>query len=144
MNIEHIASSELKPYEGNPRIHTDQQIEKLKASIEEYGIVLPVLIDTNNVIIAGHGVVQACNQLEISEIPCVRASHLTEAQVLERESKARQAKCKADIMEQEIREKQQHTEISQKIRERLTERIYDTQLIEEVVKIVIEVLGDSS
>ena len=81
MNIEHIASSELTPYEGNPRIHTDQQIEKLKASIQEYGIVLPVLIDANNVIIAGHGVVQACQQLDISEIPCVRALHLTEAQV---------------------------------------------------------------
>ena len=81
MNIEHIASSELTPYEGNPRIHTDQQIEKLKASIQEYGIVLPVLIDANNIIIAGHAIVQACQQLEISEIPCVRASHLTEAQV---------------------------------------------------------------
>ena len=80
LKIEHIPPSELKPYEGNPRIHTEQQIDKLKASIQEYGIVLPVLIDANNVIIAGHAVVQACEQLEISEIPCVLASHLTEAQ----------------------------------------------------------------
>ena len=81
MEIEYISSSDLKPYEGNPRIHTDQQIEKLKSSIQEYGILLPVLIDANNIIIAGHAIVQACLSLEVTEIPCVRASHLTEAQV---------------------------------------------------------------
>ena len=80
LKIEQIPPDTLTPYEGNPRIHTEQQIAKLKASIQEYGIVLPVLIDTANVIIAGHAVVQACQQLGIEEIPCVRASHLTEAQ----------------------------------------------------------------
>ena len=80
LKIEQIPPGSLTPYEGNPRIHTEQQIEKLKASIQEYGIVLPVLIDSANVIIAGHAVVQACQQLGIEEIPCVRASHLTEAQ----------------------------------------------------------------
>ena len=80
LRIEQIPPDTLTPYEGNPRIHTEQQIEKLKASIQEYGIVLPVLIDSANVIIAGHAVVQACQQLGIEEIPCVRASHLTEAQ----------------------------------------------------------------
>ena len=80
LKIEHITAAELIPYENNPRIHTEQQIEKLKASIQEYGIVLPVLIDASNVILAGHALVQACRALEISEVPCVRASHLTEAQ----------------------------------------------------------------
>ena len=80
LKIEQIAPSELIPYEGNPRIHSEAQIGKLKASIQEYGIVLPILIDANNVIIAGHAVVKACQQLGIAEIPCVRASHLTEAQ----------------------------------------------------------------
>ncbi len=80
LKIEQIPPDTLTPYEGNPRIHTEQQIEKLKASIQEYGIVLPVLIDASNIIIAGHAVVQACQQLGIEEIPCVRASHLTEAQ----------------------------------------------------------------
>ena len=81
MEIERISSLELKPYEGNPRIHSENQIAKIKSSIQEYGIVLPVLIDANNVIIAGHAVVRACSELEISEIPCVRATHLTEAQI---------------------------------------------------------------
>ena len=80
LKVEYILSVDLLPYEGNPRIHKDTQIQKLKASIQEYGIVLPVLIDANNVIIAGHAVVKACKELEIAEIPCIRASHLTEAQ----------------------------------------------------------------
>lgn len=80
LKIEHLPTSELKPYENNPRVHTERQIQKLMQSVKEYGIVLPVLIDSGNVIIAGHAVVQACQQLGIEEIPCVRASHLTEAQ----------------------------------------------------------------
>lgn len=80
MKVEYISPSELKPYDGNPRIHSDKQIQKLQASIQEYGIVLPVLVGTDNVIIAGHAVVRACVNLEIAEIPCVRADNLTEAQ----------------------------------------------------------------
>lgn len=81
MEIERIAPYELRPYEGNPRIHSDKQIEKLKASINEYGFVLPVLIDANNIIIAGHAIVRASIELKLPEIPCVRAAHLTEAQI---------------------------------------------------------------
>ncbi|MBQ7594137.1 MAG: site-specific DNA-methyltransferase [Synergistaceae bacterium] len=80
LEIEQIPPTELVPYDGNPRVHSEEQIKKLMASIQEYGIVLPVLIDANNVIIARHAVVQACVNLAIPEIPCVRASHLTEAQ----------------------------------------------------------------
>ena len=80
LKIEYLSVSELRPYEGNPRVHSEKQIKKLMSSIQEYGIVLPVLIDANNVIIAGHAVVTASLNLQISEIPCVRASHLNEAQ----------------------------------------------------------------
>ena len=80
MQIESLPINELKPYEGNPRVHSESQIQKLMASVKEYGIVLPVLIDSNNVIIAGHAVVKACERLGLTEIPCVRASHLNEAQ----------------------------------------------------------------
>ena len=63
-----------------------------------------------------------------------------EARVLERESKARQAKYRADAMEQEVRKTRLHTEIPQRLRE----RNYDTQLIDEVMTVVSEILGDSS
>lgn len=66
LKIEHLSPEVLIPYEGNPRVHTEAQIQKLMASIKEYGIVLPVLIDTNNVIIARHAVVTACINLGIS------------------------------------------------------------------------------
>ncbi|MBR0094356.1 MAG: site-specific DNA-methyltransferase, partial [Synergistaceae bacterium] len=80
IKIEFLPPSSLIPYEGNPRVHSDAQIDKLVASVREYGVVLPILIDENNVIISHHAVVAACLKLELSEIPCVRASHLTEAQ----------------------------------------------------------------
>ena len=65
---------------------------------------------------------------------------LMEARVLERESKARQAKYRADAMEQEVRKARLHTEIPQRLRE----RNYDTQLIGEVMSVLSEILGDSS
>ncbi len=65
---------------------------------------------------------------------------LMEARVLERESKARQAKYRADAMEQEISKTRLRTEIPRKLRE----RNYDTQLIDEVMAVVREILGDSS
>ncbi len=65
---------------------------------------------------------------------------LMEARVLERESKARQAKYRADAMEQEVNKNKLRTEIPQRLRE----RNYDTQLIDEVMSVVNELLGDSS
>ena len=65
---------------------------------------------------------------------------LMEARVLERESKARQAKYRADTMEQEIRERRLRTELPQRLRD----HNYDTQLIDDVMAVVLEILGDSS
>ena len=65
---------------------------------------------------------------------------LQEARVLERESKARQAKYRADAMEQEMQSRRLHTEIPQRLRE----RNYDTQLINDVMAVVVEILGDGS
>ena len=64
---------------------------------------------------------------------------LLEAKVLERESKARQAKYRADEMERTLRT----NEIPDKVAEKLSSLKYDTQLIHEVVSVVIEVLGES-
>lgn len=65
---------------------------------------------------------------------------LMEARVLERESKARQAKYRADAMEQEIVKARISTELPRRLRE----RNYDTQLIDEVMAVLSEILGDSS
>lgn len=81
-----------------------------------------------------------CSGAIKSREPSELDRRLMEARVLERESKARQAKYRADAMEQEVRKARLHTEISRRLRERK----YDTQLIEDVMCVVNEILGDSS
>jgi ParB-like chromosome segregation protein Spo0J len=56
------------------------QVNQIAASIKEFGFINPVIIDGDNGIIAGHGRVQAAQKLGMAEVPCVQASHLTEAQ----------------------------------------------------------------
>ena len=52
--IGYVPADSLKPYEGNPRKHPEKQIIKLMASIREFGVAMPILIDANSVVIAGH------------------------------------------------------------------------------------------
>lgn len=70
----------LIPYENNPRIN-DEAIEYVKNSIKEFGFKVPIVIDKNNVIIAGHTRLKASKELNIKEIPCIIADDLTEEQV---------------------------------------------------------------
>lgn len=71
---------DLIPYANNSRTHSDEQINKIAASIKEFGFLNPVIIDSDGGIIAGHGRVMAAKKLGIEEAPVVDASHLTEAQ----------------------------------------------------------------
>lgn len=78
--VQKVAISKLIPYENNAKIHGAGQIEKLKASIKEFGFLTPCLIDRDFNIIAGHGRVMASKELGFDEIPCVFIEGLTEAQ----------------------------------------------------------------
>ncbi len=78
--IEFINIKDLHPYPNNSRVHTDAQIEHLRESIKEFGIVKPIIIDENNVILAGHGIYYAAKAEGHKKIPCVRNSTLSEAQ----------------------------------------------------------------
>jgi len=80
MEIENIALSNLIPYINNAKEHSDSQVKAVAASISEFGFVNPVLIGENNTIIAGHCRVLAAEKLNLNEIPCIRLSHLNEAQ----------------------------------------------------------------
>lgn len=75
-----IAVDELIPYKNNARTHSEEQVEKIAASIDEFGFINPVLIDKDNVIIAGHGRVMGAKKLGLEKVPCLRIEHLTEAQ----------------------------------------------------------------
>lgn len=78
--MEMVAIRDLIPYEGNARLHTPQQIDKLVESLREFGFVAPVLIDDKNRVLAGHGRLEAAEAAGMETVPCVRASGLTDAQ----------------------------------------------------------------
>ena len=75
-----IPVSDLVPYARNSRTHSPQQVDKIAASIREFGFLNPVIVDAQNGIVAGHGRVLAAQKLGLSTLPCIEASHLTEAQ----------------------------------------------------------------
>lgn len=70
----------LKPYEHNARTHTDQQLDKIAMSIQEFGFINPVLIDGEYGIIAGHGRVLGAKKIGLQEVPCLFIEDLTEDQ----------------------------------------------------------------
>lgn len=78
--FEKVSIDRLIPYARNARTHSKEQIKQLRASLREFGFVNPCIIDKDYNIIAGHGRVMAAKEEGISEIPCVFAEHLTEAQ----------------------------------------------------------------
>jgi ParB-like chromosome segregation protein Spo0J len=78
--LEYIATAELIPYARNARTHSDQQVAQIAGSIREFGFCNPVLIDGQNTIIAGHGRVLAASRMNLETVPCLRLTHLTDAQ----------------------------------------------------------------
>lgn len=80
-SIEDVAIDALRPYDRNARTHSAEQIAQIAASITEFGFTNPVLIDETNGIVAGHGRVQAAQQLGLGVVPCLRLSGLTPAQI---------------------------------------------------------------
>lgn len=73
-------TNELIPYANNARTHSDDQISKIAASIKEFGFTAPILIDSKNGVIAGHGRLLAAKKLKLDEIPTISLDHLTERQ----------------------------------------------------------------
>lgn len=75
-----VSVSKLVPYAKNAKIHGEEQVAKIAASINEFGFVSPCLIDKENNIIAGHGRVLAAKSLGMSSVPCVYVEGLTDEQ----------------------------------------------------------------
>jgi len=78
--FEKVNIDKLVPYARNARTHSKEQILQLRSSLREFGFVNPVIVDKDLNIIAGHGRVMAAKEEGLTEIPCVFAEHLTEAQ----------------------------------------------------------------
>lgn len=80
MEIVNIAVDKLVPYENNPRNNTEA-IQYVANSIKEFGFKVPLVIDSDNIVICGHTRLLAAKQLGLKDVPCVVADDLTDEQI---------------------------------------------------------------
>lgn len=79
LTIEVLKIKDLKPYAKNAKKHPKKQIEKIANSIEAFGMNDPIGIwGKDNLIVEGHGRVEALKQLGYDEVPCIRLDHLND------------------------------------------------------------------
>lgn len=79
LTIEVLKIKDLKPYAKNAKKHPKKQIEKIANSIEAFGMNDPIGIwGKDNLIVEGHGRVEALKQLGYDEVPCIRLDHMTD------------------------------------------------------------------
>lgn len=80
MNVIEMNVEELIPYENNPR-KNDEAVDKVALSISAFGFKVPLVIDSNNVIVTGHTRLKAAKKLGIKSVPCIKADDLTDEQI---------------------------------------------------------------
>lgn len=80
ITVEYTDINSLVPYSFNPRDNA-AAIASVAASIKTFGFIIPVIIDADNVLVAGHTRVEAAKTLGMTEVPTVTATHLTEEQI---------------------------------------------------------------
>jgi len=81
MQVEQWKLSALAPYAANARTHSPKQVTQIAASIREFGFNVPLLVDDNGSLIAGHGRLLAAKELKLKTVPVIKLSHMTEAQI---------------------------------------------------------------
>ena len=80
LNVTLMKVEEITPYDKNSRTHSAEQVDQIAQSIVEWGFTMPILIDEEKTIIAGHGRLMAAKKLGIKEAPVMTAKGWTEAQ----------------------------------------------------------------
>jgi ParB-like chromosome segregation protein Spo0J len=78
--IDRVAPAELIPYSNNAKEHPEEQVKKIASSIKNYGWDQPIVVDSENEIIKGHGRLQAAELLGLNEVPVIKREDLTEAE----------------------------------------------------------------
>ena len=81
MKLIEIKTTDIKPYEKNAKKHDVRQIENVAESMRQFGIVQPLVVDADNVLVIGHCRLAAAKVLGIESVPCVKAEELTEEQI---------------------------------------------------------------
>lgn len=80
MEIKMIRLADIKPYENNPR-DNERAVQPVTESIRQFGFRVPMVLDADNVIIAGHTRYLAANELKLEEVPAIYADDLTPEQI---------------------------------------------------------------
>lgn len=115
MQVKEISVAELKEYERNPR-HNDAAVDAVAESIKNFGFKVPIVIDRDNVIVAGHTRLKAARKLGLETVPCIIADDLTPEQVkafrLADNKTAELAEWDFDMLEQELAELAESFEMS--------------------------------
>ena len=78
--VTNLPVSELKPYSRNARTHSKKQVGQVAASIQSFGFNVPILVDEEQTVLAGHARLEAAKKLGLDTVPCVRLSHMSKAQ----------------------------------------------------------------
>ncbi len=81
LEVKVVPIGALRPYAHNARTHSKQQIARLGDLIHNYGWLVPILIDTNFEIIAGHGRLEAAKLIKLKNVPVIQIEHLNETQI---------------------------------------------------------------
>lgn len=80
LEIKYIPIDDIKPYKNNPRLN-EEAIPYVMNSIKEFGFKNPIILDENNVIVAGHTRLESAKRLDMEEVPVIYADDLTEEQI---------------------------------------------------------------
>lgn len=80
LEVQYLKTDELQEYENNSRTHNESQVRQIAASIKEFGFTNPILIDEENQIIAGHGRLYAAQLMQLSSVPTIVLTGLSETQ----------------------------------------------------------------
>ena len=78
--VKQMLVDDLIPYDRNPNIHSSEQIIQLANSIREWGFTVPILIDENEVVLAGHGRLFAAKSIGLEKVPCITAKGWSDSQ----------------------------------------------------------------
>ncbi|HZC44311.1 MAG TPA: ParB/Srx family N-terminal domain-containing protein, partial [Acidobacteriaceae bacterium] len=80
LEITYLRTASLKPDPRNPRVHSEKQVRQIAHSIESFGFNVPLLIDDQQKVIAGHGRLLVACKMGWDTVPATKLSHLTESQ----------------------------------------------------------------
>lgn len=108
LSVNYKKTEDLIPYINNSRTHDDIHIKQIASSIKEFGFTNPILIDEDNMTIAGHGRLMAAKSLNIDEVPTITLTNLNEEQrkayVIADNKLALNAGWDMDILKNELQE----------------------------------------